>query len=187
MYLSRIDMDAMTERTGTLNTEKRPVNNIEVLAGVLTGIVRDHSSHLTMRQMAVLLNVRAGQNEPTVRGIAVALGLSKPAISRALDRLGREGFVERLPDPNDHRSVIVNILPAGWTMFKTLEGIKPQALPDQRSLDDTLKTLCTDTRTKPKSEGAKKTAGKGAKPAQGKAPSRPANVKAKPGPSKARK
>ncbi len=169
MYLSRIERDAETERTETLNTEKRPVSNIEVLAGVLTGIVRDHSSSLTMRQMAVLLNVRAGQNEPTVRGIAAALGLSKPAISRALDRLNREGFVERLTDPNDFRSIIVNILPAGWKMFKTLEGIKSQSLPDQQALTDTIKGLCTSSRNTPaKAVKEARPAAPVAKPSKGK-------------------
>ena len=117
-----------------MTTETRPINNIEVLAGVLTGIVRDHSSRLTMRQMTVLLNVRARKNEPTVRDIAQALGLSKPAISRALDRLNKEGFIERITDPNDQRSILVNILPAGWEMFKILEGIKPQPVPDKETL-----------------------------------------------------
>jgi DNA-binding MarR family transcriptional regulator len=42
-----------------------------------------------------------------VRGLASTLNISKPAISRALDRLGRLGFIRRKRDDADRRNVLV--------------------------------------------------------------------------------
>jgi hypothetical protein len=42
-----------------------------------------------------------------VRGLAATLNVSKPAITRALDRLGRLGFTKRKRDAEDRRNVLV--------------------------------------------------------------------------------
>jgi DNA-binding MarR family transcriptional regulator len=62
---------------------------------------------LTLRQMAVLLHVYLLPPPHTVRGLAATLRVSKPAISRALDRLGRLGFTKRSRDSRDKRNVLV--------------------------------------------------------------------------------
>jgi len=43
----------------------------------------------------------------TVRGLAAKLGVTKPAITRALDTMGRLGLVSRHRDPADRRNVVV--------------------------------------------------------------------------------
>ena len=43
----------------------------------------------------------------SVRGLAQILGISKPAITRAVDALSSLGFLRRAPDPRDKRSVLV--------------------------------------------------------------------------------
>jgi len=43
----------------------------------------------------------------TVRGLAELLNVSKPAITRALDRLGEFGLARRKTDARDRRSVVV--------------------------------------------------------------------------------
>ena len=50
--------------------------------------VRNDSPDFSSRQMAVLLTVYITQPPDTVRGLAVELNISKPAVTRALDRLG---------------------------------------------------------------------------------------------------
>jgi DNA-binding MarR family transcriptional regulator len=54
-----------------------------------------------------LLTVYLTPPPHTVRGLAAELGISKPAVTRALDRLGREGFARRKIDAADRRSVLV--------------------------------------------------------------------------------
>ncbi len=69
--------------------------------------VRNDSPDFSARQMAVLLSVYLTPPPHTVRGLAVELNVSKPAITRALDRLGEFGLVRRKTDENDRRSIEV--------------------------------------------------------------------------------
>jgi len=69
--------------------------------------VRNDSPDFSSRQMAVLLTVHITQPPHTVRGLAAELNISKPAITRALDRLGKFGLVRRKPDETDRRSIEV--------------------------------------------------------------------------------
>jgi DNA-binding MarR family transcriptional regulator len=57
--------------------------------------------------LALLLTVYLTAPPHTVRGLAATLNISKPAISRALDRLGRLGFIRRKRDEADRRNVLV--------------------------------------------------------------------------------
>ena len=69
--------------------------------------VRNDSPDFSSRQMAVLLTVYLTPQPHTVRGLAAELNISKPAITRALDRLGEFGLVRRKPDETDRRSIEV--------------------------------------------------------------------------------
>jgi DNA-binding MarR family transcriptional regulator len=69
--------------------------------------VRSDAPDLTARQLAVLMTVRLQPAPHTVRGLAAALNVGKPAITRALDTLSRLGFVQRRRDPKDGRNVFV--------------------------------------------------------------------------------
>ncbi|MDP6351462.1 MAG: MarR family transcriptional regulator [Alphaproteobacteria bacterium] len=62
---------------------------------------------LTMRQMALLLTVYMTPPEHTVRGLAKGLNISKPAVTRGLDRLAKLGLIRRKRDDGDKRNVLV--------------------------------------------------------------------------------
>lgn len=70
-------------------------------------LVRSDDPDLTGRQMTVLLKVYLDDSHQTVRGLAAFAHVSKPAITRALDRLGDFDLIRRQTDPLDRRSVIV--------------------------------------------------------------------------------
>lgn len=57
--------------------------------------------------MAILTTVYLEPGPHTVRSLAGRLGITISPVTRALDTLGRYGFIERGPDPADKRSVIV--------------------------------------------------------------------------------
>ncbi len=57
--------------------------------------------------MALMLSVYLNDGPHTVRGLAQALRISKPAVSRALDRLGELNYVRRARDDLDRRNVLV--------------------------------------------------------------------------------
>ena len=73
---------------------------------VVTTVAGD-APDLSGRQIAVLLTVYLTPPPHTVRGLAQALKVSKPAITRALDRLGRLDLARRKTDEADRRSVLV--------------------------------------------------------------------------------
>lgn len=62
---------------------------------------------LTTRQFALLLQVYLAPPPHTVRGLAETLNMSKPAVTRALDRLGSLGYLKRRTDAADRRSVLI--------------------------------------------------------------------------------
>ena len=69
--------------------------------------VRRDGPDLTARQTAILLTVYMMPQPHTVRGLSEQLSVSKPAVTRALDRLSVLGFVRRKVDDDDRRSVLV--------------------------------------------------------------------------------
>ena len=80
---------------------------LELWRHALVASVRADSPDLSARQMALMLSVYLREGPHTVRGLAKDLNISKPAISRALDRLGELGYVRRMRDDLDRRNVIV--------------------------------------------------------------------------------
>ncbi len=73
----------------------------------LTETVRQDTPDLSARQMALLLTVYMTDPPHTVRGLAAQLNISKPAITRALDRLSQLGYIRRKIDQTDRRNVLV--------------------------------------------------------------------------------
>ena len=75
--------------------------------GALVDYVRSGEPDLTNRQMALLLIVYLEAGPHTVRGLARNLGVSKPVVTRALNRLGSLGYLRRERDDNDKRNIYV--------------------------------------------------------------------------------
>ena len=69
--------------------------------------VRSKGPDLSSRQMAIMLTIYLMPPPHTVRGLAAALRISKPAVTRGLNSLAKLAFVRRKPDPDDTRSVLV--------------------------------------------------------------------------------
>lgn len=69
--------------------------------------VRREAPDLSARQMGLLLTVYLTPPPHTVRGLSETLKVSKPAITRALDRLSELQLVRRKTDDNDRRSVLI--------------------------------------------------------------------------------
>jgi DNA-binding MarR family transcriptional regulator len=60
-----------------------------------------------LRQIAILLQIYLIPPPHTVRGLAETLGVTKPVITRALDRMGELGLVDRVRDDRDRRNVVI--------------------------------------------------------------------------------
>jgi len=75
----------------------------------------------------VFLTVYLGEGPHTVRGLAASLNVSKPAITRALDRLGELDFARRKTDPQDRRSVLVQRTVKGAALLREMRSIMAEA------------------------------------------------------------
>lgn len=84
-----------------------PASALALWHGVMLRTLHDALPDLTARQLTLLLHIYLAPPPHTVRGLAAALKISKPAVTRALDRLSKLGFVKRRTDQTDRRSVLV--------------------------------------------------------------------------------
>ena len=98
-----------------------------LLRGTMAGIVRRDQPDLSARQLAIFLICYLNEPPHTVRGLAVHLNVSRPAITRALDRLAQFDLVRRKPDPVDRRSVLIQRTPAGNVFLRELRSIMSNA------------------------------------------------------------
>ncbi len=73
----------------------------------LVDYVRSGEPDLTNRQMALLMYVYLNPGPHTVRGLARNLNVSKPVVTRALNRLGALGYLRRQRDDSDKRNIFV--------------------------------------------------------------------------------
>ena len=99
----------------------------QLLRKTILALVRRDETDLTSRQFGVLLTVYLSPGPHTVRGLAARLNVSKPAITRALDRLGELDLARRKVDPMDRRSVLVQQTKAGGTFLADLRQVMTAA------------------------------------------------------------
>ena len=92
--------------------------------------VRRDTPDLSARQMALLLTVYLTLPPHTVRGLAHALNISKPAVTRALDRLQGLGYIRRAPDERDRRNVLIGRTDAGSAYLKDFAAMLTASGPD---------------------------------------------------------
>ena len=85
----------------------RPNQALALWHSVMVASLNRNLPDLTARQFALLLHVYQAPPPHTVRGLAAILNMSKPAVTRALDRLEGLEFLRRKPDEADRRSVLV--------------------------------------------------------------------------------
>ena len=88
-----------------MRPSERTLPALAAMRAALTDVVRSEAPDLTSRQLALLLTVFMAPGPHTIRALAAVLGLPKPAVTRALDRLEELDFVKRRRDASDRRSV----------------------------------------------------------------------------------
>ena len=108
---------------------------LHILMSTMVASVRGSGPDLTARQLAVFLKTYLEPGvEHTVRGLAAELNVSKPAITRALDRLEELDFTRRQTDPKDRRSIIARRTTTGSTYLRTLGGYVTEASKQVKQL-----------------------------------------------------
>jgi DNA-binding MarR family transcriptional regulator len=100
---------------------------VGILRDTVVALVRRDGPDLSARQLGVFLTCYLQDGAHTVRGLAADLNVSKPAITRALDRLGELDLARRKVDPMDRRSVLVQRTLKGTAFLRDLRGIMTDA------------------------------------------------------------
>jgi DNA-binding MarR family transcriptional regulator len=100
---------------------------VGILRDTVVALVRRDGPDLSARQLGVFLTCYLQEGAHTVRGLAADLNVSKPAITRALDRLGELDLARRKVDPMDRRSVLVQRTLKGTAFLRDLRGIMNEA------------------------------------------------------------
>jgi DNA-binding MarR family transcriptional regulator len=118
--------------------ELKPNQALDLWRNVLVETVRSAGPDLSARQLAIVLTVYLTPPPHTVRGLAVMLRISKPAVTRALDRLGILGLARRRRDDQDRRSVLVQRTVKGSVFLsdfaETVAAASRQLEQQQRSI-----------------------------------------------------
>ena len=121
--------------------------SLELWRHALVASVRGEAPDLSARQMALMLSVYLGDGPHTVRGLAQVLKISKPAVSRALDRLGELGYVRRERDDLDRRNVLVQKTATGADFLTCFAGLIDVAKDHVANIPERLIELVADTTT----------------------------------------
>jgi DNA-binding MarR family transcriptional regulator len=100
---------------------------VGVLRDTIVALVRRDGPDLTARQLGVFLTSYLHEGPHTVRGLAADLNVSKPAITRALDRLGELDLARRKVDPMDRRSILVQRTLKGTAFLRDLRSVMAEA------------------------------------------------------------
>jgi DNA-binding MarR family transcriptional regulator len=130
---------------------KQPSSSIEEK---LSDLVRQHSSAvlrhaaatakrmgLEASELAALEHLQAG-GAINQKRLGERLSMSPGAITAMIDRLQRRGYVERIPNPEDRRSALVNITKAGleeslrhlWPYIEDMKGVEAGFSEEERAV-----------------------------------------------------
>ena len=93
--------------------------------------VRADAPDLSARQMTLLLTIYLTPRPHTVRGLATLMNVSKPAITRAVNRLVELQLVRRNTDENDRRSVLIQRTVSGSVFLREFGELIVGAAQDE--------------------------------------------------------
>lgn len=112
--------DVMTART------KAPGQAIALIRGTMLELVRRDGRDLTARQLTTLLSVYLEDETLSVSRVATLLNISRPGVTRILDRLVDADLVSRAEDATDRRRVLVRRTRAGAKFVRELIEVADQ-------------------------------------------------------------
>jgi DNA-binding MarR family transcriptional regulator len=115
------------ERIFTMAQAATTDHLVATLRDTIVSMVRRDGPDLSARQLGVFLTCYLQEGAHTVRGLAADLNVSKPAITRALDRLGELDLARRKVDPMDRRSILVQRTLKGAAYLRELRSIMSEA------------------------------------------------------------
>ncbi|WP_052862901.1 MarR family winged helix-turn-helix transcriptional regulator [Streptomyces niger] len=86
---------------------------------------------LTAPELDVLVPLRYADEPSIARRLAANMGVSRAGMSKALAKLEKRGFIERVPNPADRRAALVTVTPAGE---EAIDALFPRQLAVEAEL-----------------------------------------------------
>lgn len=112
-----LEVEGIVDRVGGIN---RRINRM--LDETLAEVALDHAEYKALTALS-----QAGPPFRSTPGrLAKRMELSSGAMTNRLDRLEEAGLVRRLPDPEDRRSVVVELTDHGRDTIKKAVGVQAQ-------------------------------------------------------------
>jgi len=111
---------------------------IVVLHGTLLSLVRRDGRDLTARQLTAFLSVYMDEQTHTVSSLAELLHISRPGVTRIMDRLVQFDLVAREEDREDRRRVLVRRTTRGGVFFRELVTISRAVAAEVRDAQSSL-------------------------------------------------
>lgn len=96
---------------------------IQMLRGSLLALVRRDGRDLTVRQLAVFMTIYMSETIHTVSSLAELLRVSRPGVTRIMDRLIEFDLISREEDREDRRRVLARRTAAGAAFFRELAAM----------------------------------------------------------------
>lgn len=109
---------------------------VGILRDTIVALVRRDGVDLSARQLGVFLTCYLNDGAHTVRGLASQLNVSKPAITRALDRLSDLDLARRKVDPSDRRSVLVQRTTKGTAFLREIRAVMTELTSNGKQQED---------------------------------------------------
>jgi DNA-binding MarR family transcriptional regulator len=106
---------------------KRDVGPLEIVRHAMLALVLADGRDLTARQITVLLTCYLEDTSFAVSELAARLRVSKPAITRALDRLEELQLLKRADKPQDRRVVLLARTEGGMAFMGRLRAMMEDA------------------------------------------------------------
>jgi DNA-binding MarR family transcriptional regulator len=109
-----LEVEGIVDRIGSIN--KRIKKGME-------RVVAEHD--LTLPEWHVLGRLRLwrGDHRSSPGELAEELEISSGAMTSRLDTLERQGYIRRLPDPDDRRGIVVELTPEGKAAWDRTAGV----------------------------------------------------------------
>ena len=96
---------------------------IDTLRNILLALVRRDGRDLTARQLTAFLSVYTSDSVHTVSTLADEMNISRPGVTRVMDRLVQFDLMAREEDREDRRRVLARRTARGLEFFRDLSDI----------------------------------------------------------------
>lgn len=101
----------------------QPEPRIDLIRDVLLALVRRDGRDLTARQLSAFLIVYTRDETQTVSSLADLMNISRPGVTRVMDRLVQYDLLAREEDREDRRRVLARRTARGLAFYRDLATI----------------------------------------------------------------